>query len=311
MMTLPTLRQLRHFAALAEHRHFGKAAAACRVTQSTLSASIKELEAILHAALVDRTKRSVVLTPLGEETVRRAHRILAEAEELARNAQSGGAPLAGPLRMGVIPTISPFLLPPILPVLRRAYPRLKLYLKEDLTERLIEELGEGRLDVVLLALPYDAGAIETEILLEDRFSLACRADHPLARVKQAAADALAGETLLLLRDGHCLRGHALTACGLRGSRQVDAFDATSLHTLVQMVDNGLGITLLPQLAIDAGIAKGTRLVFRPLRSAEPAREIALAWRRGTARREEFRLLAREIARLAKRGRGTSRAPAGK
>ncbi|HLI12944.1 MAG TPA: hydrogen peroxide-inducible genes activator [Alphaproteobacteria bacterium] len=299
MINLPTLRQLRHLTALAEHRHFGKAAAACHVTQSTLSASIKELEDTLGAALVDRTKRSVVLTPLGEETVRRGRRVLQEAEELALNARAAGEPLSGALRMGVIPTISPFLLPQILPTLRRAYPKLKLYLKEDLTERLIEQLENGQLDVVLMALPYDARNLETEALFEDRFSLAVPRDHPLAAEKRVKASELEGEPLLLLQDGHCLRQHALSACGIHTRRPVDAFEATSLHTLVQMVDNGLGITLLPQLAIDAGIAKGTRLVFRPLVSDEPSREIGLAWRRGTARRDEFHLLGRAIAHLVK------------
>jgi LysR family hydrogen peroxide-inducible transcriptional activator len=302
MEILPTLRQLQHLVALAEHRHFGKAAAACHLTQSSLSASIAALEATLQAPLVDRTKRSVVLTRLGEETVERARGLLAEAAELAGAARAEGAPLSGTLRMGVIPTIGPFLLPPALPALRKAHPRLRLYLREDLTERLVERLEAGQLDLLLLALPYEAGHVETEALFEDRFSLALPRDHPLARRKALALDALADEPLLLLQDGHCLRQHALAACGLGARRAIDPFEATSLHTIVQMVDNGLGVTLLPQLAIDAGIAKGTRIALRPLGPRSPARQIGLAWRRGTARREEFRLLGRELVKFAKRER---------
>ena len=300
MITLPTLRQFRHLAALAEHRHFGKAAAASAVTQSTLSASIKELEETLGVSLVDRTKRSVVFTPFGEETVRRAQTIIDETEELARSAQSAGKPLSGTIRMGVIPTVGPFLLPRVLGKLRAKYPALRLYLREDLTDRLIDKLKSGELDVVLLALPYETGALETETLFEDRFSFCCRADHPLANTPVVAAERLKDESLLLLEDGHCLRDHALAACDLRERAQRAPFEATSLGTLVQMVDNGLGVTLVPQLAIDAGILKGTDLIAIPLEDAGATRQIGLAWRARTGRRAEFELLARELKRLAGR-----------
>ena len=302
MANLPSLRQLRHLAALAQHRHFGRAAAACGITQSTLSASLKELEDLLQAPLVDRTQRKVVLTPLGDEVVARGQAILHEAEELVRATESHRAPLTGTVRLGVIPTIGPFLLPRILRKLRKAYPKLKLYLTEDQTARLLDDLNAGRLDAVLLALPYDCGNVETAVLFDDPFSIVMRRDHPLAHSARLPAQALDREALLLLRDGHCLKDHALSACRLDGRRHVDAFEATSLLTLVQMVDNGLGVTLLPQLALDAAILKGTDLVAKPLANDAPSRQLALAWRRGTGRREEFQLLARTIAELARTAR---------
>ncbi len=297
---LPTLKQLRHLTSLAEHMHFGRAAKAAHVTQSTLSASLKELEQTLGAALVDRTQRRVVFTPLGREVVERARRLLDEAEALAELARARGKPLSGPLRLGVIPTISPFFLPRVLPGLRRAYPALQLHLVEDQTARLVEQLNGGKLDVLLLALPYDIPSAETALVARDPFSLVCPKDHALAHTAPVKPRALEDETLLLLRDGHCLRGHALDACALADRRESAALEATSLHTLVQMVDNGLGVTLLPQVAIDAGILRGTQLVARPLDGPRAARDLGLVWRRGTARKAEFELLATELKRLAEK-----------
>src|SRR5262249_43869324 len=271
--------------------------------QSALSASIKELETVLQATLVDRSKRTVVLTPLGLETVERARKIVGEFEELARAARATRQPLCGTVRMGAIPTISPFLLPRVLPDLRRIYDCLKLYLVEDVTARLIEALHQGRLDVVLLALPYDCGAVETVSLFEDRLVAGLPGRHPLVKEQRISPDQMY-EDLLLLKDGHCLREHALAACHLADRRQLEGFEATSLATLVQMVDNGLGTTLLPELAVDAGLLAGTSLVIRPLQSEAPARQIGLAWRRGTGRREEFLLLAKE---LLERGKAQPRA----
>jgi LysR family hydrogen peroxide-inducible transcriptional activator len=255
---------------------------------------------VLQAPLVDRTNRRVAFTPLGEATVERARRLLEEAQEIVLAVQGQRAPLTGTVRLGVIPTIGPFLLPRILPPLRDAWPRLKLYLREDQTEPLLAQLHDGRLDVLVLALPYDCGNAETMVLFKDEFSLALRRDHRLARAKEVASTEVESETLLLLQDGHCLRDHALSACRIGDKAHADAFEATSLHTLVQMVDNGLGVTLLPRLALDAGILKGTDLVVRPLDVAQPVRDIALVWRKGTARRKEFQLLGREIKRLARR-----------
>ncbi|MCL4799823.1 MAG: LysR family transcriptional regulator [Burkholderiales bacterium] len=294
MARLPTLRQLRHLVALHETGHFGRAAQAAHVTQSTLSASIKELETLLGVPLVDRTSRWVAFTPLGTATVERARRLLNEAEELVQLAKSAAGPLAGPLRLGVIPTLGPFFLPAAIARLRRRFPRLRLYLREELTERLLTRLEGGALDVALIALPYDTGGFETMALFDDRFVLACRKDHRLAKAAVVRPRELAGEPLLLLEEGHCLRGHALSACELPGRGGAAVLEATSLHTLVQMVEGGLGVTLLPEIAVRGGILRGTSLVTRPLGDPPEARTIALAWRRGTQREREFRLLGEEL-----------------
>ena len=289
----PTLKQLRYLAALKEHGHFGRAADACAVTQPTLSAAIAELETLLGAVLVERTKRRVVFTLLGDEVVERSRPILSGVEDIMQIAETAQAPLTGVLRLGVIPTISPFLLPRVLPALREAFPRLQLYLQEGLTAVLLEQLELGSLDLVLLALPYEAENIETMTLFADRFSVVCPADHPLAATKKIPVDALPSESLLLLADGHCLRDHALSVCSLARPR-LGAFEATSLHTLVQKVANGLGITLVPQLAIDAGILNGTGLAVRELQGENPHRDIGIAWRHGSRRRESFEILGHAI-----------------
>ena len=311
MINLPSLRHLRHLIALHAHGHFGRAAEACNVTQSALSASIKELETVLNTTLVDRTKRRVVLTPIGVETSERARKIVKEVEDLVGFTTASREPLSGTLRMGSIPTVGPYLLPRILPGLREAYGRLKLYLVEDLTERLIDSLHRGLLDVVLLALPYDCGAVETMVLFEDPFVVALPRTHRLANETRIKTQRLWCEDLLLLRDGHCLRDHALSVCSFADRRVTEGFEATSLPTLVQMVDNGLGTTLLPILAVDAGLLQGTNLVTRPLLAEEPTRKIGLVWRRGTGRRDEFRVLGKELSVRAKvisklsRGKGVS------
>jgi LysR family hydrogen peroxide-inducible transcriptional activator len=299
MISLPSVRHLRHLTALYDHGHFGRAAEACHVTQSTLSASIKEFESVLRVALVDHSKRGVVLTPVGVETVERARKILKEIEDLVSFTTASREPLSGTLRMGTIPTIGPFLLPRVLPRLRDTYTRLKLYLVEDLTERLIASLHQGELDVVLLALPRECGAVETVVLFKDPFVVGLPRGHPLAKENGIKPQSLLGEDLLLLKDGHCLRDHALAALRRLANRRIAEFEATSLTTLVQMVDNGLGTTLLPTLAVDAGLLLGTGLITRPLLTDEPARNIGLVWRRGTGRREEFRLLAKELTQHAK------------
>ncbi len=301
-MILPSPQQLRYLTALADHGHFGRAAAACAVTQSTLSAGILALERQLDAALIERgpTKRPV-FTQVGLEVVARARVALAALEAVADSAAAGRDPLSGPLRLGVIPTIGPFLLPRLMPALRSAFPRLKLYLREDMTERLMTQLDAGKLDLLLLALPCDCAAAEVEPIAPDPFLLALPPGHRLAAQGQVRLSALAGETLRLLEDGHCLRAQAQEACGLpRGLTPGEGFAATSLHTLVQMVAGGLGVTLLPRLATEGGVLAGTELVLRPLVAdatgeAVPARMLALAWRPRSPRAGEFRDLARAIA----------------
>lgn len=288
---LPTLKQLQYLVALRDHGHFGRAAEACFVTQSTLSAGLRELESLIGVVLVERTRRVVRFTPLGRRMADKAQRVLREAEELADMARAAGKPLAGELRMGVIPTIAPFLLPRILPVLRARYPELKLYLREETTSAACDSLHRGHVDCVLLALPYACGEHESVDLFEDRLFVAFPAGQPLDPPPSIPAEAIDESRLLLLEDGHCLKDHVLAACNRPELRAEAAMMGTSLHTLVQMVDNGLGLTMLPQMALDAGILDNTNVVARPLAAAHPARRIALAWRKGSPRDKEFRLLA--------------------
>ena len=291
---LPTIRQLQYLKLLAEHGGFGRAAEAAHVTQPTLSAGIQELERILGVPVVDRARSGVILTPVGEEALRRAITILNEAEELVEAAKNAGLPLAGRFRLGVIPTIAPFMLPSVLPLLRERYPRLKLFLREDLTQRLITQLKAGRLDAALIALPFDMGGLEWAHVADDELLAAVPADHPLAAAPSASPEAMERENLILLEDGHCLREHVLSACRLNPPRSAsgeEAFSATSLPTLVQMVGAGLGVTFLPRMAVKAGLAEAANLAIRPIDAVNPAREIVVAWRAGSNRRAEGRLLA--------------------
>ncbi len=288
---LPSLKQLRHLVAVADHGPFGRAAAACFLTQSSLSASIKELEGLLGKVLIERTRRSVMLTPLGEEVVARARTVLTDVDEIVDLVTASGDPLTGSVRLGVIPTIGPFLLPRVLPALRRAYPRLRLYLREDRSARLIDGLAGGDLDLLLLAFPYPAEGFETYLFAEDPFWIAFPKGHRYTGEERVAGTDLEDETVLLLEEGHCLRGHAISACGRAGEIPATEFQASSLHTLVQMVDNGLGLTVLPKMAIDAGIAKATGVQMRPLEGQGTSRQIGFVWRTSSPRREEFALLA--------------------
>ncbi|HWH21750.1 MAG TPA: hydrogen peroxide-inducible genes activator [Allosphingosinicella sp.] len=294
---LPTLKQLQYLVALKDQGHFGRAAEACFVTQSTLSAGLRELETLIGITLVERTRRVVRFTPLGMRIAEKAQRILREAEELAEMARAAGQPLSGELRMGVIPTIAPFLLPSLLPKLRKEWPDLKLYLREETSQAACESLHRGQVDCVLLALPYGCGEVESEHLFEDQLFVAFPPGDPSppAQITPAAVDE---ERLLLLEDGHCLKDHALAACNRPELRAEAAMVGTSLHTLVQMVGNGLGMTMVPEMAIEAGILAGTGVVARPLKADHAARRIALIWRKNSPREKEFRLLAEALKAAA-------------
>jgi len=294
MTSLPSLQQLRFLSALAEHRHFGRAAEACAVTQSTLSAGLKELEERLGVPLIERSHRRVLLTPVGEEIVARGRRLLREAQDLAEAAQGAREPLAGPLRLGVIPTIGPYVLPAAMRGLAKTFPKLKLYLREEQTGPLLGKLEAGELDLALIALPYATGDIEVLTLGEDPLLVALPKAHPLAREKRLSRAALAGEALLLMEDGHCLRSHALEACRLAGPDRNEVFQGTSLKTLLQMTAGGIGITLVPALAAPTEISGSTGLVARAL-AGEPSRTLALGWRRSTARKADFRAFGRYLA----------------
>lgn len=291
---LPTIKQLQYLVALHEHGHFGRAAEASFVSQSTLSAGIRELESLLGITLVERSRRVVRFTPLGNAVVAKAHRLLREAEELSELVQAAGKPLSGELRLSVIPTIAPFMLPRILPRLRRERPALKLFLREETSGDAMESLHHGRADCVLLALPFATGEVEQATICHDQLYVAFPEDEPSNLPDTIPAAMIDEGRLLLLEDGHCLREHALAACNRPELRASATMIGTSLHTLVQMVDNGLGVTMLPQMAIDAGILNQTRVSARPLKGNHTSREIALVWRANSPRSDEFRLLAEEL-----------------
>jgi LysR family transcriptional regulator, hydrogen peroxide-inducible genes activator len=288
-MIQPTLRQLSFLLAIARHGSFVSAAEQSLVTQPSLSAAIKELEAILGARLIERGRGGATLTPAGEIAVSRARAIMSAVDELGEAVQGAAEPLTGPFRLGVIPTIAPFLLPEILPKAKTAFPKLKLYLREDLTARLIDGLRAHTLDAALIALPYEAQGIDTMNLFDDEFLYVGPPDHHLSQKPNLTAGDLEGEQVLLLEDGHCLRDHAIGVCGLVRPGQDDV-RATSLFTLVQMAAGGLGVSLLPRMAADAGLA-GEGLVVRAFDPPVIGRQIGLAWRRGSGRLIEVKALA--------------------
>ena len=291
---LPTIKQLQYLVALHQHGHFGRAAEASFVSQSTLSAGIRELESLLGVTLVERSRRVVRFTALGNQVVDKAHRLLREAEELSDIVKAAGQPLAGQLRMSVIPTIAPFMLPRILPRLRDQRPDLKLFIREETSHDAVESLQHGRVDCVLLALPFATGEVEMAHIADDPIRVAFPQNDPRDPPETVPPSMIEDGRLLLLEDGHCLRDHALAACNRPELKGSATMIGTSLHTLVQMVDNGLGLTMLPQMAIDAGILHETQVVARPLKARQASREIALIWRKNSPRREDFELLAEEL-----------------
>lgn len=294
---LPTLRQLQYLKLLAEHGSFSRAAEAAHVSQPALSSGVQELERILGGPVVERTRGQIQLTAVGAEAVRRAEDVLARVEDLVEAAKNAGKPLSGRFRLGVIPTVAPFLLPAKLPDLQSAYPALKLFIREDLTPRLIAALKAGHLDAAVIALPYSAAGLDHARIGDDEILAVAPAGHPMAAPGPVGPGALSADDLILLEDGHCLRDQALAAFDLEAPKGDDVFAATSLHTLVQMISSGLGVSFLPDMAVRAGIADRPGVVVRriaPDGQAAPRREIVVTWRTGSSRADEARLLARAL-----------------
>jgi LysR family hydrogen peroxide-inducible transcriptional activator len=283
----PTFKQLKYLCGVAEHRHFSKAAAACHVTQSTLSSGIQELESQLGVTIFERNKKQVLITPIGEKLVQQARIILGNAADLVALAKSSQGILASEMRLGVIPTIGPFLLPHMLADLRQEYDQLKLYLKEALSADLLLKLQQGDLDLILVALPYHLPDMHVEMLFNDDFLVLLPPGHALSKSKCISQKKLQGEKVLLLEEGHCLRDHALEACKLEPSRMDMVYQGTSLHTLVQMVANGLGVTLLPELAIKSGIVGNSSLQTKQIEGEKVSRGIGLAWRASDPRQNDY------------------------
>jgi len=290
----PSIKQLRYLCAVAEHKHFTKAADACFVTQSTLSAAIAELESQLDAKVFERNKKSVLITPLGEKLLKQARVILGDVEDFVALARAYAEPLSGDLRLGVIPTIGPFLLPPMLSSLRRNFPKLKLCLKEEMSAQLERQLQQGQLDLIILALPYALPDMEVISLCKDEFLLCLPPGHAFENLKQVEQKQLRGESLLLLEEGHCLRDHALEACQLKAAATDIVYQGNSLHTLVQMVANGLGLTLLPAMSVAADVLGDTHLSIKHFSNENVDREIGMAWRKTDPRRDDYLLLAEHI-----------------
>lgn len=294
---MPSLKQLKYLDSLARERNFGRAAASCHISQPALSMQIKELESELGTALVERSRGAFALTPVGHEVVRRARAILMATDDLVDYARHAARPLSGLLRLGVIPTVAPYLLPRALPLIRERFPDIALELREAQTAALVDELSSGGLDLLLLSLPVEAPGIETLRLFDDRFLLAVQAGSGLDERRRVDPASLASTRLLLLSEGHCMRDQALSICRHADRESLGELGATSLATIVQMVANGLGATLLPEMAIDAEI-RDDRIVLLRFSDPEPVRSIGLAWRRSSARKRDFVAIGQTLAELA-------------
>ncbi len=299
MINLPTVKQLRYLVALEKHLHFGHAAEACFVSQSAFSVAIKELENLLNVSLVDRTNRSVIFTSAGKLVAQQARLAIFDMEGIVDIANSVQEPLSGVLKMGVIPTIAPFLLPKILPKIRKSFPKLELYLIEDQTKNIYQLLLEGELDLLLLALPYELVNTETISIFNDPFKLAYRKGTTLIDPENFSPNKYNKESIMLLADGHCLRDHALSACSFGRKGSISKFSASGLYSLIQMVDSDLGVTFIPQMAIDSGLLKNTKVLTKNLKD-KSYREIGLAWRKSSVRKHEFKLLANAIQNSMKK-----------
>jgi LysR family hydrogen peroxide-inducible transcriptional activator len=311
-MQRPSIRQLEYAVAVAENLHFGRAARQCAVTQPALSAQIQQLEELLGVTLFERGRRGVLVTPDGARVLEKAREALAVLDDLVGRASDSGRPLVGELRLGVIPTVAPYFLPPLLPLVREAYPELRLLLREEQTDGLVQRLAAGNLDAVLLALPVEQARLVEMPLFEEAFFFVAPESHRLSRQRagRIAESALEGEDVLLLEDGHCLRAQALEVCRRAGARGAGLLQATSLSTLVQMVANGLGVTLLPERALAVELRPDSRLAVKAFEPPAPSRTIGLAWRRGAPRERELRLLGGALLEAARRqaspGRGSQR-----
>src|SRR5882672_9840750 len=287
-----TLRELRYLVALADRAHFGRAAEACHVSQPTMSTQIRKLEEYLGATLIERNAKSISLTPVGQEVVEKARRIVGEVDALLSSTRASRGPLSGPLNLGVFPTLAPYFLPWFIPLAKSRYPQLQLVVHEDLTGHLLERLRNYQIDAALLALPLDGEDFEALPLFDEPFWFACPPGHPLARQQAVTEADLREESMLLLSDGHCLRGQALAACGRKttGEEGLDDFRAASLETICQLVAAGFGCTLLPALATRLLSGTEPRFAILPMRVAGASRRIGLVWRRGYPKANDLALL---------------------
>ena len=276
------LRDLKYLIALADYRHFGRAAAASFVSQPTLSTQIKKLEDELGVPLVERAPRKVMPTPAGRDAAERARRIVAEVEQMKEAARRSQDPEAGTVRLGMFPTLGPYLLPHVVPRIRARFPHLELLLVEEKSDVLLSRLREGKLDAGLLALPVADDQLHTEFLFEEPFVLAVPESHPLAQRGSLTLAELSHQQLLLLEDGHCLREQALDVCRLSGANEKSEFRATSLETLRQMVAADVGITLLPTLAVKPPVARSSNIHLLGFSDSHPSRRIAMVWRKSSA-----------------------------
>jgi len=296
-MTAVNLRDLRYLVAIADYKHFGRAAAASFVSQPTLSTQLKKLEEELDLVLIERAPRRVMLTPAGRDIAERARRILAEVDQLKESARRAHDPEAGTVRLGLFPTLAPYLLPHVVPRLRERFPRLELLLTEEKTATVLAMIRDGRLDAGVLALPLHDDSLEIEPLFEEPFVLAVPREHPLAARGAVHIDDLADQRLLLLEDGHCLREQALDVCQLAGAGERSGFRATSLETLRQMVASNVGITLLPTLAVKPPVPRSESIRLLPFAGSAPSRQIAMVWRRSSAMDGFLRKLAAAFREL--------------
>jgi len=301
-MKLPTVKQLRYLVALEDHRHFGQAAQACHISQSGFSIAIKELEELLQIQLIDRTNKSVTITAIGKQIVAKARLCLNELENLVEIPADYFKPLSGKLTLGVIPTIAPYLLPAMLKGINTEFPELKLYLKEQITSLLYDELISGHIDLMLVALPYEFKYVEVLPLFKDRFLLAHHKQTLWLNKGKDLLNQLKEDSVLLLEDGHCLREHALSACKLLNTGKINRFSGTSIHTLLHMVNNDLGVTFIPEMAEQSVLLLGSQIELAAV-NEDSYREIGLVWRKNSSHHGEFRMLGEFIRNCAASGVG--------